>query len=471
MSATLPRVVLPVPPVGGVGGVRVGIAFDDGVLAPYPDWTWLTESSNLVTGYTIDRGRAFEFDKNDTGTCTVSIFDREGVLDPTNSFGPYYGRIEPLLQIIVQLLNPITGQWRTRFRGWIEDYDYGIDPTQLFTRLEVGCVDIFELLTAIEMQPSVGAPTFGHAGGPDDQIFFDNTAGSGGDRIDLVLGQAHIPGEFFVVFSLNVHLAETVYAPSQTVLEVIQDAADAEFPTVANVYVDRKGRLCVHGRMARFDPNGTAAGAGDAVWDFHHWRAGDRIAINHSLDPVYIPLAHIRQLAFNRGRSKIFNYALCTPSGMTSGLGAQVVQDAASIDRYGFRSWSAENLVVESGILTGNTAADECRAYAQYIVDNYKGARERLTLLGFRSITPEHVAAGATWDLLCDCDIGDIVEVTEGFGPWGGDGGGFDHVPFFIEGIHEQVAPLNPAMADVTLTLDVSPQAYFPPGSPLTGPH
>jgi hypothetical protein len=59
VAVTLPRVVLPVPPFGGVGGVRVGIAFDDPALEAYPSWTWLTASSNLVTGYSIDRGRAF----------------------------------------------------------------------------------------------------------------------------------------------------------------------------------------------------------------------------------------------------------------------------------------------------------------------------------------------------------------------------------------------------------------------------
>ena len=49
-----------------------------------------------------------------------------------------------------------------------------------------------------------------------------------------------------------------VFSPVRAPLDAIQTAADAEFPGVANVYVDRLGRLCVHGRLAKFDPVGTS---------------------------------------------------------------------------------------------------------------------------------------------------------------------------------------------------------------------
>ena len=38
---------------------------------------------------------------------------------------------------------------------------------------------------------------------------------------------------------------------------MIQDATDAEMPTVGMTMVDRQGRLCARGRMARFDALGT----------------------------------------------------------------------------------------------------------------------------------------------------------------------------------------------------------------------
>jgi hypothetical protein len=108
------------------------VAFPDGVggnlaLDADPDWTYLTDGSSRVASYTIDRGRQFEFDKTDAGTATVSVNDRDGTLDPTNTTGPYFGKLEPLLQIRIELWNPVTLEYQTRFRGWIEDYDYSVD--------------------------------------------------------------------------------------------------------------------------------------------------------------------------------------------------------------------------------------------------------------------------------------------------------------------------------------------------------
>ena len=53
-------------------------------------------------------------------------------------------------------------------------------------------------------------------------------------------------------------------------MAAIQDAVDAEFPAVGNVYGDRLGRLDVHGRYARFDPMATEAPT--AGWDFQTGR-------------------------------------------------------------------------------------------------------------------------------------------------------------------------------------------------------
>ena len=141
------------PAAGGAGGVRIGVAFDDVTLEPTPTWTYLTATPHLAAGYQIDRGRQYEFDKVDTGTAVVQINDIHGTLDPTNSSSPYTGKLEPLRQIQIELLNPVTDSWVTRYRGFVEDYDYTIDPSQKVARLQISCVDLFEVLTAIEMQP------------------------------------------------------------------------------------------------------------------------------------------------------------------------------------------------------------------------------------------------------------------------------------------------------------------------------
>jgi hypothetical protein len=116
----------------------------------------LTATASLVAGYQIDRGRAYEFDRTDTGKAVVTINDREGVLDPRNSTTPYFGLLEPLLQIQIELLNPVTDVWWVRYRGFIEEFDYGVDPSTHvstlgrrsgLTRLQISCVDLFEILT------------------------------------------------------------------------------------------------------------------------------------------------------------------------------------------------------------------------------------------------------------------------------------------------------------------------------------
>ncbi len=65
--------------------------------------------------------------------------------------------------------------------------------------------------------------------------------------------------------------------------------------------------------------------------------------------------------------------------------------------------------------------------------------------------------AAANWLLLSECDIGDRVALTIG----SPGGGGITAEQYFIEGVHEEHRPLNDTMDDVTLTLDLSPFAYF----------
>ena len=456
------------------GGVRVGVAFDDVTLEPSPTWTYLTDTDHLVAAYSISRGRQFEFDKTDTGTAMVTVYDQDGVLDPTNSFGPYYTKIEPLLQIKVDLWNPVTSAWSTRFRGFIEDFNYGVDPSQKVTRLEVSCVDLFEILTAIEMQPGQFGDT--PPAQSADNIFFDNATVQ--DRITQVLGNAGIPSAMYVVFTGNVYNAESVYSPSENVLQVIQDAADAEFPTVSNVYCDRSGRVVFHGRLAKFDPTGTADSAGATAWPLNGWdgtgsppdawKVGDGAAVAAAISDT----AQIRTFAYNRGLSKVFNSAFCTPNGIVKDFPNQLAQDTTSIGTFGIRSWSAENLLIAApsgdalrspgaSILTGNSALDECALYADYIKSNYAEPRNRVTEITFRSLDPSDPRAGAVWSFLCSCDISDVCDVTVTTPG----GAGFNLEPFFIEGIREEAKPLNASYADVTTSLDLSPQAYFTAGA------
>jgi hypothetical protein len=230
--------------------------------------------------------------------------------------------------------------------------------------------------------------------------------------------------------------------------------------------------LAIHGRLAKFDPSGTAASASPGAWDFTHWKAGDGKAVTASPTDT----AHIRSFAYNRGLSMIRNAALCTPNHIddpqttpgTSDIPGQYVTDATSIGLYGIRSWSAENLFVEDGILTGNSALDECLAFANFIKANYAEPRNRISEITFKAIHPDEEGAAANWDMLCRADISDLVDVTirgPGDSPTGYI---FNAEPFFIEGVHEEATPATGEYAMVTMSLDLSPQAYFTTGAGVT---
>lgn len=440
---------------------RVNLAFDDTLFEWDPDWTAIDQAHpNLVTSYTVDRGRAYELERTEGGRATVELIDPNGILDPTNSGGPYYGKIDPLVQVALCRWDPMEEEWQTRFRGWISDLSYDFDPSQKFNRLTLELVDIFELLGAIDMQLGEfgDTPPATNTG----TVFFEN--GPMDARIVQALGNAGIPADYYVVFSGNVLLSQSVYSPGETPLTVIQEAAEAEWSGVASVYTDRHGRLNAHGRYARFDPAAVIAGGGEADrWDFHQWSAGDLAAVQATLGAV----AQLRQFSFNRGVSKIINHATAYPQWIHDGavyrqitdaeIAGQTVQDLTSIGRYGIRSWSAPNLQVEQDLVDDADALTTTHRVAEYYVANMAQPRDRITRVGFRSVRPGRDGSSITWKLLSRVDISDQIDVTVG----SPGGGGFNAVDYYVEGVHETARALNPDYDDVTVTLDLSPIAYF----------
>jgi hypothetical protein len=326
-------------------------------------------------------------------------------------------------------------------------------------------VDVFELLAQIPMMPgSFGDPPPAASAG---QVFFDNA--NVDDRLRQIQGNAGLPNAFFVWFTGNVGLWETVYSPGETALAAVQEAVDAEWPGVSNFYPDRFGRGVFHGRLARFDPAGVAATTTTDVWDFRHWKAGDGRATRASLSDT----AQIRRFAFNRGTAKVFNQALAAPmhaedllAALSLDLFAQVSNDLTSQGMRGLRAWPPhQNLLTKTGLLDGSDALTETKRFGDFITLNFAEPRNRVTDLAFRPLPPGDSRAAALWDLLCGVDIADQVDITVG----SPGGGGFNLEPFFVEGIHEEVVGRlrqgvpagGEGYDDVTVSLDVSPTSYF----------
>ena len=449
----------------------VSLAFGDDTLSPTPTWVRLDDPANptLVASYQIDRGRPTETQRTDGSTATVAINDRYGVLDPTNPSSPYFGEIEPLLQAAIARWNPVTLEWDTRFRGFVAEYDYAFDPSQEVNQLQLSLVDMFEVLGTIEMFPG------GYFGDPPPpasvgQIYYGvkDTIDAANFRVVSILEDCEIDPAFYVVFSLNVDVYPGIYSPGEAALSAIQETVDAEFPDLANAYVDRLGRFVVHGREAVFDPVGVLAGPGVSdLWDWHHWHAGDGAAVSASPASV----AQIRQFGFNHGRSFIVNTASAYPINSTdAAITAQTYPAfgtaSASRSRYGFRTWSAPNLLTAQGRYFGGTtttALVETKRFSEYKVKNYETPVDRITALGFRPLRPDDERAAAVHRLLGKIDVSDQIDVTIGSPGGGGFDGAATH--WFVQGIHETVtgrirdgiAPGDEGYDDVTLTLDVSP--------------
>lgn len=393
----------------------------------------------------------------------MRINDVDGTLDPTNTTGPYYGKIDSLIQAAIARWNPVTHTWHTRFRGFVAEYDYVFDKSQRVNQLTLSLADIFEILQQIQMQPG----DFGDTPPPTSagQVFFDNA--NVDDRIRIVAGNAlgvSIVDDFMVIFSGNVGLFESTYSPGESALTAIQEAVDAEFPGVSNLYPDRFGRAAFHGRLAKFDPSGTAATTTPDRWDYRAWKAGDGAAVLASISDT----AHIREFAFNRGVGKILNSAYATPPEIQytpKQLAGQLVTDPTSIGLNGVRSWSKQNLQTKIGLLDSSDALTETKRFATYIISNYAEPRDRVTRIAFRPMRPTDPRAAANFDLLCRADIADSLALTiDSPG-----GGGFNLEPFFIEGVHEEVVGrlrdgLNTGdegYDDVTMSFDLSNRALF----------
>lgn len=430
---------------------RVLVALDDDAMDPTPTWTRLDDEPNLVAGIEITRGRQTEFDQTDTGTATVHLNDRTGDFDADNTTSPYFDRLDGR-QVMLQVQNPITGNWKTQFRGVIENYGYDLHPSQLLSNVQVECVDAFAYLAEVEMIPGLFGQT-----PAEGKTKNDGTVAYIGDtvqvRIENLLQDAQWPDALTRVFTGNVTVMETAYDPGDSILVALRDAADAEFPGIAQVFVNAAGVVCFHGRRARFDPDGTALGTD---WEFTRWHAGDGDAIGDDPDQ-----AQVRPpLRWTRPRSRIINAAMAYPRDTSSGaearLPGQIVIDSASRTAYGYRSWSAPDLITLEGTTTGLDNYEESRLYASHYVANYAAPHTRCEAVSFKSISLEHPAAEQTWALLVGQDISDMVVLTVGYP-------GVTAVArdYYIEGSQMSIRPLNSDMDMVELTLNISPAAYY----------
>lgn len=436
---------------------RVLIAYDDGPLEPNPTWTRIDDTDNLVAGYDLQVGRQTLIAQTGTGTGTVYLNDKTGDFDPRTS--DLAG-----LQIALQLWNPVTSAWEPQFRGHIDEATADINPATdangelIIATVQLNCVDIFDYLAGYGLTPGLDgvAPPAGSEG----TIWYAETAGTIDDRVIQVMTDVGIDVLMYVPFSGNVRGCEVNYDSDESALVVLRDCSDAELPFIGNMYPDRFGRFCWHGRESRFDPDTVAAGAGVDAWAFTRWQAGDGLAIRLDADR-----AQIRVLSTNNSRKDIINAALAYPRGiLEADIPGQVYIDSGSEDSYGKHAADPmTDLVIKEGVTTGNDANAETLLYATLLVKNKKDPKASVSALQIKAIDPSDARAAKTWEFLSRCDISDIVNLAIGDAGAGtlyaipGDSPDDDH---YIEGRTMRVRPLNPTHDYVELDLNVSPAVW-----------
>jgi hypothetical protein len=163
-------------------------------------------------------------------------------------------------------------------------------------------------------------------------------------------------------------------------------------------------------------------------------------------------------LDYDEDDARVINSAFCTPEGIKQkDIAGQYVEDAGSIGTFGTRAWSAENLIVEHGWLTGNNAKDEARLYAEYYTTNFSDTAVRVNRVQFKTVHPSHPWAASVWALMCGIDISDRIQLTTTH--HGGAAGFNDY--YYVEGLHYTVEPLAADYMWVTLDVDLSPAAWW----------
>lgn len=422
------------------GAGRVFVALSDGPLVAEPTWTRFDNLTNARSpGFDCESGRQSELDITDTGTARVYFNDRTGDLDDDALIGK---------QIMLQIHDPVADAWSPRWRGHIDDINHDLHPAiEALATVQFECVDVFDYLGGARFVPGMGDTL---PGGMAGVVFYDNE--NVDDRIIALLTDANIASTMRVVFTGNIDVNETLYDFDNVILQGLRDAADAEFPGVANVYVDRFGRVAFHGRFARFDPEGVESGG--ANWDFTRWDAATR-------EDVTTGVAQIREFSFNRPRDRIINSYVAWPRDDETGVAfpqssvdALVQTDATSISNYGYRGRDAPDLIIRSNINNANTGADECELFGQFYIQNYAVPRKSVQRVRFSSVEPTDARAAATWALMSGCDISDAINLTV-------DEAGLADTPFFIDGLSVSCRALNPSYDLVEVTPNLTPASYY----------
>lgn len=416
--------------------------------------------SDRVFRWETHRGRQTEFDRIEAGTGSISVANRDGLFDPLNFDSVYAapGNLLPLRQVKISVNTPAhVDTFHDIFTGYVEDWGEFTRRGPRDATCTVQIVDGFELLNNAQVIPVKNSANGGYPA-PEERA---NT------RIHAALTHARWPNTRArrQIATGNVALQAITYPIGSSMLQVIQDAADAEFPGLANFYMDRSGRAVFRGRNFRFNPLSSSWTRPAKLWTF-----GDSGAIDHydtpsfpQYDTINHPFLPMANLTYVLNKERLYNYVQITPATGERASGGtyfqnknffqQLVKDDASVAHYGKRDLTISGLLVAAGDgppIQG--PGQECKRFGIYYLNNYSIPRVRATQLEVHSKFEDD----RLWNFLVNVELNDIVELYT-YHPGGG---GFFGEQFFVDGIHNVVEAVGHWPQWVG-TYDLTPRGYF----------
>jgi hypothetical protein len=397
-----------------------------------------TNIDDYVVAFNTRRGRESEFTKTEAGTASWELNDSLGDFDPTNAGSSFAPNVDVLKQAKINVKHPIRATFHDVFTGYVDEYEYARRSARS-AHTTIPLTDGFEILE--QGKPAVSV----------DGIFYAPQHVD--DRIKAAAADVGWPAGKTRVATGNVWLQGVIYDADSSALMIQQEAADGEFPGVANLFIDVAGYLAFSGRGIRFDPPTYPD------W-ITTWRVGDEAAC--ALDPTLLPIAK-DGLVLVRSKEFVYNRVVAAPRNADKAtIFASQVSAAASIAKYGVRSLQLLDLLTLKGSTSGLNGVQETQQMALYYKNNYAAPLERVKSIEFHGqmddgTTAPGGASGNLWDFILGVELNHIVEVNT-VHPGGG---GLVAQQFFVEGIENDVTRLNDVVPNWVMNLDLSPRARY----------
>lgn len=301
-------------------------------------------------------------------------------------------------------------------------------------RVTVNLVDGLDYLANVELW---AGGSHGHPppAGKESYVFYEEAQVD--DRIKKVLDDARWPLGLRSIYTGNVTVMDDVIeAGGAKAIQLIDEACDAEMPTIANRWMRPDGAFAFRGRYARINPT---------AYPINDWNAGTGSHVTSGV-------AQIRRLAYSSSVRMVTNAAMAWPYGIKeSEIPNMLVTDEPSIERFGVRPWTAESLKTLRHNANGNTGADEAMLFSQFQVSNYNTPVPRITQVAFKSLRDADPRAAATWALMQGVDIGDTIDITT------------DWISgtYFVEGITQSARELDGTIPFCETLLDLTPRSHW----------